>query len=179
MLKNYILSFILLFFSASAFAELIKLPSLMSYPSQSLKGVDSKKNKVLIFLSRTCPCTQQNIPYLNTLAKDFPEMEFIGVHSKKGAPIKEINEIIAEFHPAFPVLDDKDLEVANLLKANRTPQVVILGPDNNVIYSGGVTDRTNPQSAKKFYLKNALTQLSQNTEITEKETRSLGCIILR
>lgn len=178
MFKTLFLLFSLMIGNTFA-ASSVKLPALMSYPEKSAKSFDSNKNKVLVFLSRTCPCTQQNIPYINKLVKEFPEIEFIGVHSKKGAPINEINEVISEYKPLFPVIDDKDLEIANILKANRTPQVVILSSENNILYSGGVTDRTNPETAEKLYLKNALSQLTDHKEITEKETRSLGCIILR
>ena len=178
MFKTLLLLFILITSNSFA-ASPVKLPALMSYPEKSQKNFESKKVKVLVFLSRTCPCTQQNIPYINKLVKEFPEVEFIGVHSKKGAPLSEINEVISEFKPEFTVIDDKDLEIANLLKANRTPQSYILSADNQILYNGGITDRTNPESAKKLYLKNALTQLTDHKEITEKETRSLGCIILR
>jgi len=178
MFKTFFLTLILVTGNVFA-ASSVKLPALMSYPEKSLRPIDSKKNKVLVFLSRTCPCTQQNIPYINKLAKEFPEIEFIGIHSKKGAPLSEINEVISEYKPLFPVIDDNNLEIANILKANRTPQVIVLSEDNDILYNGGVTDRTNPESAKKLYLKNALTQLTDHKEITEKETRSLGCIILR
>lgn len=158
----------------------VQLPKLKAYPEDREYNIEAiKKTKVLVFLSRTCPCTQQNIPYINKLVKEFPEVEFIGVHSKKGSPLSEIKEVIEVYKPEFPVIDDNALEIANILKANRTPQAFILNQKNEVLYSGGVTDRTNPSNASKTYLKNALAELSSNKEITEKETRSLGCVILR
>lgn len=161
-------------------ANALQLPVQKAYPEARDLNIESiKKIKVLVFLNRTCPCTQQNIPYLNTLAKNFPEIEFIGVHSKKGGTLQEIKEVVEEYKPLFPVIDDNNLVIANLLKANRTPQVFILSENNEVLYNGGVTDRTHPESAKKTYLKNALTELSSQKEITEKETRSLGCVIIR
>ncbi len=158
----------------------VELPSLMTYPEARLKSINEmKKVKVLVFVSRTCPCTQQNIPYINELVKEFPQMEFLGVHSVKGADSKLIDEVITEYKPLFSIVDDKDLLIANILKANRTPQVVVLNEKNEILYNGGVTNRTNPKSADKLYLHNALVELAQNKPITEKETRSLGCVILR
>lgn len=167
-----------IFFTFSVYS--LTLPTLKAYPGEKDKNIDAiNKNKVLVFLNRTCPCTQQNIPYINKLVKEFPEIEFIGVHSKKSGTLLEIAELIETYQPIFPVIDDNNLLIANTLKANRTPQVFILNKDNNIIYNGGVTDRTNPTNAKNTYLKNALVQLSSNNEIIEKETRSLGCIIIR
>lgn len=164
---------------SSAFAA-VDLPVLQSYPEATSKNINViKKNKVFIFVSRTCPCTQQNIPYINELAKEFPQYEFIGVHSVKGAEVKLISEVITEYKPVFSIIDDKDLLIANILKANRTPQAIILNEKNEILYNGGVTNRTNPKSADKLYLHKALTELAQNKPISEKETRSLGCVIIR
>ena len=158
----------------------VTFPVLKAYPEAKDKNIELiKKNKVLIFLNRTCPCTQQNIPYLNKLVKEFPGIEFIGVHSKKGGTLLEIKEVVENYQPDFPVIDDNNLLIANILKANRTPQAFILNAENDIIYRGGVTDRTNPNNAKNTYLKNALAELMANKEITEKETRSLGCVIIR
>lgn len=158
----------------------VTLPSLISYPEAMEKNISKiTKNKVLVFLNRTCPCTQQNIPYINKLKTEFPDIEFIGVHSKSGSSKEEINEVIEKYKPQFPVVDDSKLEIANILKANRTPQVFILNKDNVVVYNGGVTDRTNPNQATRFYLKNALADLAANKPINENLTRSLGCVIVR
>jgi len=167
-----------IFFTFSAYA--VTFPVLKAYPEAKDKNIELiKKNKVIVFLNRTCPCTQQNIPYLNKLVKEFPGIEFIGVHSKKGGTLLEIKEVVEIYQPDFPVIDDNNLLIANILKANRTPQAFILSEDNNILYNGGVTDRTNPTNAKNTYLKNALAELTSNKDITEKETRSLGCVIIR
>lgn len=172
------LFFLFIFFSVGVYSA--TMPTLISYPSGKEKNLNAdKKTKVLVFLSKTCPCTQQNIPYINEISKNFPEIEFIGVHSVRNATSKDIEEIRENYKAEFPIIDDSDLKMADFLKANRTPQTFILDENNNVLYSGGVTERTNPYSAKKLYLKNALTELANNQAITEKETRSLGCIILR
>lgn len=177
MMKN-LLFIISCVFSFQALA--FQLPAQTAYPDARKFNIESiKKTKVLVFLNRTCPCTQQNIPYLNKLAKEFPEIEFIGVHSKKGGTLQEIKEVIEVYKPEFPVIDDNNLVIANLLKANRTPQAFILSDNNAILYNGGVTDRTNPTNASKTYLKNALAEINSHKEITEKETRSLGCVIIR
>ena len=177
---NVIALLYFLFVGSLFAAQPVNLPALMAYPNAKEKNISAlKKNKVLVFLNRTCPCTQQNIPYINKLVTEFPDIEFIGVHSKKGSSQEEIKEIIETYKPQFPVIDDNQLEIANILKANRTPQVIILDKENIVIYNGGVTDRTNPANAAHPYLRNALSELAANKTITEKETRSLGCVILR
>lgn len=173
-----LLFFLSLIFTFQTYA--VTFPVLKAYPEAKDKNIELiKKNKVIVFLNRTCPCTQQNIPYLNKLVKEFPGIEFIGVHSKKGGTLLEIKEVVENYQPDFPVVDDNNLLIANILKANRTPQAFILSEDNNILYNGGVTDRTNPANAKNTYLKNALAELTAHKDITEKETRSLGCVIIR
>jgi hypothetical protein len=173
------LVFILLSLSSIAFSGVV-LPVFISHPENRPLNINEiKKNKVLVFISRTCPCTQKNIPYINELVKEFPQMEFIGIHSVKQINPKLIDEIIAEYKPQFTIVNDEDLAIANILKANRTPQVVVLSEKNEILYDGGVTNRTNPKNADKFYLHNALVEIAQNKPITEKETRSLGCVIVR
>ncbi|MBY0416407.1 MAG: redoxin domain-containing protein [Bdellovibrionales bacterium] len=175
-----LLAMLYFLFVGSLFASEVKLPVATSYPLGIEKNLSSiKKIKVLVFLNRTCPCTQQNIPYINKLIQEFPSVEFIGVHSKLGSSVNEIKEVIDNYKPKFEVIDDNNLVIANLLKANRTPQAFVFNKDNELLYSGGVTERTNPENAKKLYLKNALAEATTDHEITEKETRSLGCVILR
>ena len=176
-MKSLILILNILFtFHCSA----VTFPVLKAYPESKDKNFELiKKNKVIVFINRSCPCTQQNIPYLNKLVKEFPELEFIGVHSKKNGTLLEINEVLELYKPDFPIIDDNNLLIANTLKANRTPQAFILNAENKILYSGGITDRTNPTHAKSAYLKNALLELSSHKEISEKETRSLGCVIIR
>ena len=176
---KFLSSLIFFLVSFNAFSA-VDLPALMAFPEAREKKITSiKKNKILVFLSRTCPCTQQNIPYLNELAQEFPQTEFIGIHSVKNSNSNFIAEILSEYKPVFSIVDDKNLLIADLLKANRTPQAIILNEKNEILYSGGVTNRTNPKTADKLFLHNALVELSQNKPITEKETRSLGCVILR
>ena len=176
-MKYFFILFTLYITSAIAGVE---LPVLRAYPEAETKNLNViKKNKILIFINRTCPCTQQNIPYINELALKFPNFEFIGIHSVKGADLQLITEVVKEYRPKFSIIDDKDLLIANILKANRTPQAIILSDKNEILYNGGITNRTDPKSADKLYLHNALIELAQNKPITEKETRSLGCVIIR
>lgn len=181
MKQLFIFIFSISFFSHfSVSAEKANLPVLLSSPEDKELNINEiKKNKVLIFISRTCPCTQQNIPYIMELSKEFPAIDFIGIHSVKNTTQKDIDDIISQHHLRFPIINDKNLLIANILKANRTPQAIILNENNVLLYSGGITNRTNPKSADKLYLKNALTEIINNKEVSKKETRSLGCVILR
>ena len=181
MKKLVFLSFLLFHQTQFTFAsEKVNLPSLIVSPENKELNINEiRKIKVLIFISKTCPCTQQNIPYINELAKDFPNIDFIGIHSVKTTTQKDIDDILSQHHPKFSIVNDKDLKIANILKANRTPQAIILNDKNEVLYNGGITNRTNPKNADKLYLKNALAEIAINKEVTEKETRSLGCVIIR
>ncbi|GAB4017592.1 MAG: hypothetical protein Fur0010_18310 [Bdellovibrio sp.] len=151
-------------------ADLITHPEM-----KSLEG----KFKVLIFMNRHCPCTKAHYQHLNLLAQKNPHVAFYGIHSLKGDEMKEVREFYRLNQMQFPLINDPKLIWANALKAVKTPHVFVLDDQDEILYQGAVTNSRDAERASEFFLKEVLEDISQGKELRHKETRSLGCAIVR
>jgi len=65
--------------------------------------------------------------------------------------------------------------------AKTTPQMIVIGPDGNVVYNGAIDDRrsTNPVDAKLAhnYVSAALTEAQAGRKVTVASTTPYGCSI--
>lgn len=153
--------------------------SLTKNSIQTIVFGSSKKLTVVIFLSKDCPCSKGNLGYLNELSKEFKDVQFIGVHSKKGTKAEEVATYLQDKNLSFDIFIDSDLKIADQFKALKTPHVFVLNSSGEIVYNGGVTNTTVPTNAKEHYLKNTLLELQSNTAVSHPETRTLGCFITR
>lgn len=95
-----------------------------------------------VFLNTTCPVSEVEAPYIRALRDTFVDkgIRFVGVFSGEHADTLEIEEFLLKHHLTLPILYDKDLLAANSLGADVTPQVVIVLPDESVVYKGRVNN---------------------------------------
>lgn len=169
------------------FSSLLLLISFHAFSSiKEIKGYSFKENKVvlrkadvIIFLNKDCPCSGSNLEYLSSLTKEFPEFTFIGIHANKDVKQSEAEEFYKDMNLSFEILNDTNLEMANTFNALKTPHVFILDKKGEIIYNGGVTNKTSPARAKNFYLKDALIDIKNGNNPKLSETKTLGCYIAR
>lgn len=136
-----------------------------------------KKGMVVVFLSAKCPCSNSHVTEMKSLYKDFPDFEFVAVHSNADEPAaKAYFEKIAL---PFRVIEDKDFALANQLKALKTPHVFVVDQEGKTLYQGGVTDSKKLERANKKYLRAALTDVHEGRAVAIAEGRTLGCEISR
>ena len=75
---------------------------------------------------------------------------------------------------------DTNHEIADAFGANRTPECFLFDKNLKLVYHGAIDDNPSDASAvNRQHLKEAITELSGNREITVKESRSVGCTIKR
>lgn len=177
---NLLLSLIIFlsFFNQLLAIELPALNSadLITHPEmKTLEG----KYKVLVFMNRHCPCTKAHYQHLNLLAQKNPQVAFYGIHSLKNDQMKEVREFYRLNQMQFPLINDPKLVWANTLKAVKTPHVFVLDDQDEIMYQGAVTNSRDAERASEFFLKEVLEDISQGKELRYKETRSLGCAIVR
>lgn len=159
----------------------VELPTLdtnqlITHPEmKALEG----KFKVLVFMNRHCPCTKAHYQHLNLLAQKNPHVAFYGIHSLKGDEMKEVREFYRLNQMQFPLINDPKLIWANALKAVKTPHVFVLDDQDEILYQGAVTNSRDASRASDYFLKEVLEDISQGKELRHKETRSLGCAIVR
>jgi peroxiredoxin len=141
--------------------------------------IGDKQGLVLLFISATCPCSQSYFSHLNQMQKLFPQFQFVGIHSNKKLQQILAQNYLQKYDLDFPVLDDRELKFANQYQALKTPHIFVLDRDGKILFQGGATDSRNPDKAKIFYLRDALTSILKGIDIEIKETKTLGCYIER
>lgn len=164
---------------AAVLVDKISGYSLTKNSIQTIDFAAQKKPTVVIFLSKDCPCSKGNLDYLNDLSKEFKEVQFIGVHSKKGTRPEEVSNYLQDKKLNFDVLNDSDLKIADQFKALKTPHVFVVNASGEILYNGGVTNTTFPSNAKEHFLKITLNEIQNHLPVSNAETRTLGCFITR
>lgn len=137
------------------------------------------KRKVLLFYSSTCPCSQSHFDHINQLKKDFAKFQFIGFNSSKHEKIEDVKKYYAGKNFDFPIFYDNKLKYADQYKALKTPHAYVLNKKGEIIFQGGVSNSRDFSRAKKFYLKDVLTAISQGKKSPLRTARALGCYIMR
>lgn len=146
----------------------------------TLKGISkSKKGLVVVFLSSVCPCSNSHVKELIQLQKEFKEFDFIGIHSNQDEKMDEAKKYFTSLDLDFLIIQDENASIADHFKAQKTPHAFIINPKNEIIYQGGVSSSNRFEKAEHFYLREALTNLKNNKEIQQAQTRALGCYINR
>lgn len=176
----FILSLFLSFYLfASIKIDNSTLFDLRTKKTENLVLDESKKFRVFYFLSASCPCVQSHFSHLNEMIKTYPQFQFIGFHSNKDLKIEGVITHYQQFKINFPIYDDQQLVFANKFKALKTPHVFILNQEGKTVFQGGVTNSRSVTKATKFYLRDAMDDLSQGKEPKVKFARVLGCYIER
>jgi len=168
---------------ASAFATApaaAGLPSGEKAPGFSLKTVDKgevkalaelgkgKSATVVMFLSCKCPYVKEAREPIGALVKQFgSKVQFVGINANQTESGDDIKADAASSFP-FPMLLDEGSKVADLYKAERTPEVFVVDPKGVIRYHGGVAD-----------LGAALTDLLAGKPVAKPDAKSFGCTIKR
>jgi hypothetical protein len=140
---------------------------------------ENKKLTAVIFLSALCPCSHSHLSYLTKLKEQHPEVDFLALHSNRDEDSKTVEDYFSKNPLNFPLLKDDKSTWANRLKAYRTPHAYIISSKGEILYQGGVSNSTEVENAKEFYLADALNALKQNQSLKKSQTRVLGCPIAR
>lgn len=142
---------------------------------------DSSAIKVLIFLSKDCPCSKSHGDHLNQLSQEFKQISFYGVITDRESNDVEVSTYFKTF--LFPIISDPQQSLVKQFKALKTPHVVLLKrqPNNQetILFEGGVSDQRDGTSAKVYYLKDNLKALLTNQPLPYAQGKSLGCYIRR
>jgi hypothetical protein len=157
----------------------IKAIDLVSGKTLQHSWNEAKNGSVLVFLSSSCPCSHAHIGHLIDLAKAYPEMKFIGVHSNANESVIDSEKYFKSLNLLFPVIQDDSTKWADRLKAYRTPHAFIVTTKGELAYQGGVTSSADPEKADSFYLKVTLKKFLAGEKIESSRTRVLGCQIAR
>ena len=157
-----------------------------SHPARS--AIDSLLSpaaglRVFIFLSPECPLSQNYTRTLNQLEKQYAgKVQFAGIIPGNTWKPADLTTFSEKYHIAYPLRLDHDLRITRILKATTTPEAILLGPDNTVIYQGAIDNwykslgRAGNRPTQN-YLQDAIDcTLRQQAPPVKKKT-PIGCLI--
>ena len=187
----------LILFVSARLAEVIPIGSIMPKADVKMKDISGKdvsmrdalkENGVLVMFScNTCPYVIKNQERTLLISEYAMKM-------KVGVIILNSNEAMRNGDDSFDEMKayakeqryrwnyvvDSNHEIADAFGANRTPECFLFDKNLKLVYHGAIDDNPSDASAvNRQHLKEAITELSGNKEISVKESRSVGCTIKR
>ncbi len=153
--------------------------------SQSLAEFQDAKLLVVAFLGTECPLAKHYGRKLGDLASEFRDrgVAFIGIDANVQDSLTEIAAYARRYEIDFPILIDREQQVADAFGATRTPEVFVLDAQRVVRYHGRVDDQLGINVAKlepqRADLVTALEELLAGKSVSLPETPTPGCLIGR
>ena len=153
--------------------------------AHSLRDLDDSKLVVIAFLGTECPLARLYGPRLEELAGNYQEAEvtFLGMNSNRHDSVTEIASYARRHGISFPILKDTANKLADLLGAERTPEVFVLDQKRRVRYHGRIDDQYGVgfvrDQATRLDLKVAIDELLAGKPVSVPVTIATGCHIGR
>jgi hypothetical protein len=91
----------------------------------------------------------------------------------------DIKRHASENNFSFVVLRDKGNKVADLLGAERTPEVFFLDASNKLVYHGRIDNHRDVSLVQSSDLRNAIEETLAGKPVTKTEAAAFGCTIKR
>ena len=163
-----------------------KLQSVNGY-SYSLGSISEKNGLIVIFTSNTCPFVikwEDRYTIVEELAKkNNIGVAYINSNYKKrdgDDSFEKMKEHAKKYNYRASYLLDTESKLANSFGAKTTPHVFMFNNELQLIYKGAIDDNYEDiNKVEKFYLKDAIEQLSNGKKIKVSETNPVGCSIKR
>ncbi|GGA97450.1 hypothetical protein GCM10011511_20980 [Puia dinghuensis] len=139
--------------------------------------------RVFVFLSPECPLCQNYTRTLNQLQQQYAgKVKFTGIIPGKTWKQSDITTFTEKYHIAYLLQVDRDLHITHSLHATTTPEAILLGPDNTVIYQGAIDNwyKSLGRAGNKptqNYLQDAIDYTLRHQPPPVKKTTPVGCLI--
>ena len=157
-----------------------KLPDVDGH-EHSLASLKGKNGTVIIFLSAQCPVVRAYGERIEKLAEDYSArgVNVIGINSNVTESTNYIKRHISDNKFSFVVLRDKGSKVADMLGAERTPEVFFLDASNKLVYRGRIDNHINVAMVQSNDLRNAIDATLAGKPVVKTEAAAFGCSIKR
>ena len=108
-------------------------------------------------------------------------MQFLAINGNEtdGHPTDDFPHMVeraAQKRFNFPYLRDDNQETMRALKAGRTPEVFVFGPERTLRYHGRIDDNPDdPAKVRRHDLREALDEVLAGRPVSVPRTPSVGC----
>jgi thiol-disulfide isomerase/thioredoxin len=150
----------------------------------TLSQMGHNKASVLVFVSPECPLCQSYALTLRQLQQQFAShsIRFYGVVPDKGFTNQQVNAYRKTYQVYMPMLRDDEQKLTRMLGATVTPEVFVLNPSGQIIYSGRIDNWAYELGKKRSVitehdLRDALQAMVKNVPVSHKRTKAIGCFI--
>ena len=157
-----------------------KLPD-VNGKDQTLESVRGKNGTVIIFISAQCPMVKAYAERIEKLAQDYRArgVNVVGINSNATESIEYMKEQIANEKFSFVILKDKGNKIADMLGAERTPEVYFLDASNKLVYHGRIDNHRDVTLVQANDLRDAIEATLSGKPVVKTEAAAFGCTIKR
>lgn len=142
------------------------------------------KAVVLFFVSIDCPISNSYIPEMQRINTAYAGrgVRIYAVQPDAGSDPNDVKKYATDFGYTFPVLQDPTQALTRATGATIQPQVVVLSPQGELLYSGRIDDRylaigKSRYAASRHDLRDALDAILGGRPVPHPKTQAVGCII--
>ena len=166
-------------------AAFTALDSATGKPWSLLEDARDAKVVVVTFLGTECPISNQYVPTLAALHKQFTDkgVAFVAVNSLPQDDAATVAKHAKGYALPFPVLKDADQSVADKLKAARVPEAFVLDGTRTVRYRGRIDDQYGRSvyrpAPTKTDLADAIAAVVEGKDVATSATEVIGCPLSR
>ena len=153
----------------------------------SLNDVKGKNGLLVMFSCNTCPYVIKNQSRTAEACKYALSKDFgvIILNSNEGTrsggdSFDEMKEYAKDQSYSWKYAVDKNSELADAFGASRTPECYLFDKNGKLVYHGAIDD--NPSDASSVSRKHLIAAIDEShagKEVTQKQSRSVGCGIKR
>jgi len=148
---------------------------------RSLASLKGENGTVLIFVSTQCPMVKAYAERIEKLAQDYRAkgVNVVGINSNVAETSDGIKAQIKNESFSFVILKDKGSKIADMLGAERTPEVYFLDASNKLVYHGRIDNHRDLAQVQTSDLRNAIDETLAGKPVTKAEAAAFGCTIKR
>jgi len=136
--------------------------------------------KVKLFWSIECPVAEKYTNRINQIVKKFQAkgVSFEGIFTQEGETDSRIRQILLNRNHRFTWHRDPKGEEAFRLGVSRIPAAIVLGENNEILYSGAIDDSPEGDRVKTKYLETALDSSLKGVAPAVRLTQATGCLVM-
>lgn len=147
---------------------------------------NGKKAIVVFFTTTDCPLSNNDVPEMNRIKRDFESrgVLFYAVQADTTIADADVVQHATDYQFSFPVLLDPHQVLVKMTGATTIPSAAVLTADGSLLYLGRIDNRAEDfnirrQAPTKFDLREALDAVLEGKPVANPRTEAFGCAINR